>query len=409
VSTILTVIAPAAQAASASKTLVIASDLPLDSTDFASSDSINKAISLYLKEIDYKAGKFKVSLQIYDDSTTAVGGWDPTRCAANAIAHVAHSAEVAVMGTFNSGCSKLEVPILNQAPKGPLLIVSNANTNPGLTKSWGAGEPDLYYPTGLRNYARVCTTDDQQGAADAEFLKSKGVKSVYVLNDSRSYGIGVAEAFTSKAKALGIKVLSTGPDGQGWDPTQSDYTAIFQKILPLHPEAIFAGGAYSNNGAAIIKDKVAVLGDNLKVKFMAPDGFSGYPAFLAAPEAQGAYLSFAGLSDALLTKTQPHGVAAKFLTAYQSAYGVAPVGSYPIYGVSAIQVILAAIAKSDGTRKSITNAVFSGAGITIPLSTSVLDQTISINTLTGDTTAKNVTIEQVEHNEEVTLQGWAVK
>jgi branched-chain amino acid transport system substrate-binding protein len=303
VSTILTVIAPAAQAASASKTLVIASDLPLDSTDFASSDSINKAISLYLKEIDYKAGKFKVSLQIYDDSTTAVGGWDPTRCAANAIAHVAHSAEVAVMGTFNSGCSKLEVPILNQAPKGPLLIVSNANTNPGLTKSWGAGEPDLYYPTGLRNYARVCTTDDQQGAADAEFLKSKGVKSVYVLNDSRSYGIGVAEAFTSKAKALGIKVLSTGPDGQGWDPTQSDYTAIFQKILPLHPEAIFAGGAYSNNGAAIIKDKVAVLGDNLKVKFMAPDGFSGYPAFLAAPEAQGAYLSFAGLSDALLTKT----------------------------------------------------------------------------------------------------------
>ena len=67
------------------------------------------------------------------------------------------------MGTYNSGCAKLEVPVLNQDPTGPMLMVSHANTNPGLTKTWDPGEPDKYYPTGKRNYARVITTDDYQG------------------------------------------------------------------------------------------------------------------------------------------------------------------------------------------------------------------------------------------------------
>ena len=39
---------------------------------------------------------------------------------------------------------------------------------------------------------------------------------------------------------------------------------------------------------------------------------------------------------------------------------------YPLYGVAAMQVILAAIEKSDGTRKGVTEAVLSGEGITIP-------------------------------------------
>ena len=420
----VTIAAPSAIAASSStKTLVIASDLPLDPTDFDSNDSTNKAIELYLKEIGYKAGNYKVSFKVYDDSTASAGAWDPSQCATNAQEHVADKAEVAVMGTYNSGCAKIEVPILNQDPSGPMLMVSDANTNPGLTKAWNPGEPDIYYPTGLRNYARVCTTDDQQGAAGAEFLKSVGVKNVYVLNDTQTYGQGVAQAFTTKAKAIGLNVLSSGPYGEGWDPTQTDYTALFQKIQGIFSssdapgtDAIYAGGIYTNNGATLIKDKVAVLGDNTKVRFMAPDGFTGYPAFNSAPEAQGAYLSFAGLSNTLLTKSQPHGTAAKFLAAYQKAYGKAPTGSYPIYGVAAVQVILAAIAKSNGTRKSVTSQVFSGTGITIPAATSVLGKAVHISTgqgtetvAAGDTTAKDITIEQVQNNNENTLEAWTVK
>src|SRR2546430_15252734 len=73
------------------------------------------------------------------------------------------------MGTYNSGCAKLEVPKLNQDTTGPLLMISNANTNPGLTKKWDANEPEKHYPSGKRNYARAMTTDDIQGPAGARF------------------------------------------------------------------------------------------------------------------------------------------------------------------------------------------------------------------------------------------------
>ena len=50
---------------------------------------------------------------------------------------------------------------------GPLAIVSPANTSPGITTTGpGAdpGEPNKYYPTGKRNYARVVANDQFQGA-----------------------------------------------------------------------------------------------------------------------------------------------------------------------------------------------------------------------------------------------------
>ena len=57
-------------------------------------------------------------------------------------------------------------------PSGPVLMVSPANTNVGLTKKWDPGEPQKYYPTGVRNYARVVATDDIQGPADAMWSKA---------------------------------------------------------------------------------------------------------------------------------------------------------------------------------------------------------------------------------------------
>ena len=393
----------------ATKTLVISSDLPLQGSSFDSNDSTNKAIELYLKSIKYKAGKYTVSFKKYDDATAAAGSWDAAKCAANAQAHVANKNEVAVMGTYNSGCAKIIVPVLNQDPKGPMLMVSDANTNPGLTKAWNPGEPEVYYPTGARNYARVCTTDDNQGSAAAQFAKSIGVKSVYVLNDTQTYGQGVAQAFTTEAKKQGLKVLSSGATGQGWDTLQSDYTALFQKIAPLKPDMVYFAGIYDNNGGQLLKAKVAVLGNNTKVKLMAPDGFTGYPQFNSDPNAAGAYLSFAGLSNELLVKASPNGAGAKFLKSYKATYKKDPVGSYPIYGVAALQVILAAIAKSDGTRKSVTSAVFGGDGINIPANKSVLGKALQIDTVTGDTTAKDITIEQVVGGVEKTLKAWTVK
>src|SRR5262249_32260517 len=159
-------------------------------------------------------------------------------------------------------------------------MVSHANTNPGLTKAWDPGEPDKYYPSGKRNYARVITTDDYQGTAAARFAKELGIKSVYILDDRETYGQGVAKAFHDEATKQGINVLGT----EGWDGKQPNYTALFTGIKAKNPDAVYIGGIYDNNGGQLVKDKVKVLGDNTKVKLIAPDGFTGYPDFDKLPE-----------------------------------------------------------------------------------------------------------------------------
>ena len=178
--------------------LVISTDLPLQGSSASTSESTNNMIELYLEQVGHKAGKYNVTLKTYDDSTAAKGAWDDAACAKNATDHVANEAEVAVMGTYNSGCAKIEVPTLNQDSTGPMLMVSHANTNPGLTKPWETGEPDKYFPTGTRNYARVVTTDDYQGQGAAQFaVEDLKVKKAFVLNDNQTYGLGVAKALAT--------------------------------------------------------------------------------------------------------------------------------------------------------------------------------------------------------------------
>ena len=384
-----------AGSASAGKTLTIGTDLPLQGTQANQSADTNKMIQLYLDEQGNKAGNFKIKLKPYDDSTAAKGQWDDAACAANAKAHVANTSEVAVMGTFNSGCALIEIPTLNQAPNGPMLMVSHANTNVGLTKVWDPGTPGKYYPTGKRSYARVVTTDDYQGTAAANFAaQTLKVKSVYILNDNQVYGIGVARAFETQAKKNGLKILGNDP----WDSKASNYTALFQKIKSQNPGMIYFGGIYDNNGGQLIKDKVSVLGSNAKIPLMVPDGFTGVADEQKLPQAQGEYLTFAGLTSGQLVKAG--GPGAKLFAAFKTKYGHTPVSSYPLYGVGAIQVILAAIAKSDGTRAGVTNAVFSGAGISIPAAESVTGKEIVINPKTGDTSAKDITVEIMKNNTE---------
>ena len=376
--------------------LVISTDLPLQGASASTSDSTNKMIQLYLDQVGGKAGKYSVTLKTYDDSTAAKGAWDDAACAKNATDHVANTNEVAVMGTYNSGCAKIEVPTLNNDSSGPMLMISHANTNPGLTKKWDTGEPEKYYPTGVRNYARVITTDDYQGQGAAAFaFNDLKVKKAFVLNDNQTYGLGVAKAFAESAKKLGIEIVGE----QAWDAKQPNYTALYQGVKASGADLVYLGGIYDNNGGQLIKDKVAVLGKNDgAVKLFAPDGFTGYPDMVKLPESAGMYLTFAGLTQDQLVKAGGAGV--KLFEAYKAKFGKDPDGSYPLYGVAAVQVILAAIAASDGTRKGVNAAVLSGSGITIPADQSVTGKEIKIDPATGDTSARDLTIEIVKDNKE---------
>ena len=394
--------AAAAAGAAAPGALVISSDLPLQGASAdASKDTIN-ALNLVLEQQGGKAGKYAITLKSYDNATAAKGGWDDATCSKNAGDHVANKTEVAVMGTFNSGCAKIEVPVLNQDPTGPMLMLSHANTNPGLTKAWDPGEPDKYYPTKVRNYARVVATDDFQGAAGAQFAaKDLGIKKCVVLNDAQTYGVGVAKAFETAAKAVGIEIVATA----AWSKDQPNYTALFEGFKGKSPDCIYLGGINDNNGEQLIRDKVSVLGPNTgAVKLIAPDGFSGFPTVKKLAEAQDMYITFAGLPSSELVKAG--GAGAKFVADFKTKFGHDPASNYAIYGAAALQYILAAVEKSDGTRKGVRDAAFSG--ITIPADKSVIGKAFGIDPTSGDVTVRDMSIELMKGNDETFLKAWPV-
>jgi branched-chain amino acid transport system substrate-binding protein len=328
------------------QTVKIVSDLPLQGSTAAQTEQMNNAIELYLQEIGNKVGNYTIEFEAFDDSTAAKGAWDEATCAANARKFVEDESIVGVIGTFNSGCAKIEVPIANEAS---LAYVSPANTAVGLTHEGpGAesGEPDKYYPTGVRNYARVVTSDDVQGQIDAAYMKDElGVQSVFILDDKDAYGKGVADAFEIAANDIGLEVAGH----EGWDANASNYKALFTKIKATGADGIFIGGISCFNGGQLIKDKVGVLGDNEAVKVVVSDGFVVQSLFEEAGEdnLEGTY----GSAPTLNPDDLP-GEGKEFIAKVEEQFG--PPEVYTAYAVAALQVLLAALEQSDGTREGVT-------------------------------------------------------
>jgi branched-chain amino acid transport system substrate-binding protein len=368
---------------------LIASDLPLQGSGRAQTVQMTKAIAYILKQHGWKAGKYTLAYQSCDDSTAQAGKWDSGRTSANANAYAQDSSVTGVIGTFNSGAAEIIVPVLNRAPNGPIAMVSPANTYVGLTHGGPgtvAGEPGKYYPTGKRNYARVVAADDYQGAADALLAKSLGVKKVFILNDKEAYGLGVASNFRNAATKLGIKTVGF----TAWDGKASSYQALAVKIKASGAQGVFLGGLICENGGKVIKDIRA--GVPASVKIMLPDGFTPASATIkeAGSAAQGATISVAGLPNSALK-----GAGKTFITDFTKAVGVPD--PYAVYAAQATEVMVQAIAQSNGTRADVTKQLFK-----INLKNSILGN-VSFNS-NGDVTSNPVTIYKVTGNSAPTLK-----
>ena len=353
---------------------IVASDLPLQGSGRTQTEQMVDAIKFIFKQQNYKAGKYTVGFQSCDDSTAQAGKWDSGKCSTNANSYATNKGVIGVIGTFNSGCAEIIIPILNRANPGPVGMVSPANTYVGLTHKGPAiapGEPDKYYPNGKRNYTRIVAADDFQGAADALLTKQLGYKSVFILNDKEAYGLGVANDYQNSAEALGLKIAGF----TAWDPKASSYEALATRIKNTGAETIFLGGLICENGAKLIKDLRAVLG--AKYPLIAPDGFSDFTA--NGPAAADMYVSVAGIPPEKLS-----GPGKTFVDDFGAQIGT-QVNPYAAYAAQAAVVMLDAIAKSDGSRGAVTNQLFQ---------TNITDGilgTFSINE-NGDTTANPVTV-----------------
>jgi branched-chain amino acid transport system substrate-binding protein len=370
---------------------LIASDLPLQGSGRTQTVQMTEAIKFVLKQHGFKAGKYKIGYQSCDDATAQAGKWASEKCSANANAYAQNKSVIGVIGTFNSGCAEIIIPVLNRAPGGPVAMVSPANTYVGLTHTGpgtAAGEPNKYYPTGKRNYIRIVAADDFQGAADAMNAKQLGLKSVYILNDKEAYGQGVATDFKNSLTELGVKVAGFS----AWNGKASSYTGLATKIKASGADAVFLGGLVCENGGKLIKDLRSVLGNN--VTLLAPDGFTPISAVVegAGKAAEGMYVSVAGQPNENLPAAGKTFV--KNFGATQSGGNVDP---YSSYAAQSAVVLLDAIAKSDGTRTSVANQL---------LKTKVTNGILGNFTINqnGDTSSNPVTMYLIKGGKQTTYK-----
>ena len=357
---------------------IIASDLPLQGSGRTQTVQMTEAIKFILKQHNFKAGKYKIGYQSCDDATAQAGKWASEKCSANANAYAQDKSLIGVIGTFNSGCAEIVIPVLNRAPDGPVGMISPANTYVGLTHGGpgtAPGEPDKYYPTGQRNYIRIVAADDFQGAADALNAQKLGLKKTYILNDKEAYGLGVATDFKNSLTNLGLK-----PAGfSAWNGKASSYTGLATRIKAAGADSVFLGGLICENGGKLIKDLRTVLGKG--VTLLAPDGFTPISAVVdgAGNAAEGLYVSVAGQPNENLGPTGK-----KFVKDFSAQIGGKKPDPYAAYAAQSAEVLLTAIQNSDGTRKSVTEQLFK---------TKVTDGIIGTFTINqnGDTSSNPVT------------------
>jgi branched-subunit amino acid ABC-type transport system permease component/ABC-type branched-subunit amino acid transport system substrate-binding protein len=252
------------------------------------------------------------------------------------------------IGTYNSGAAKVSMPILNQAG---LLMISPANTSPGLTKTGlgEPGEPEVYFPSGKRNYVRVVPADDLQGTLAADWAFEMGVKSVYIIDDTEVYGKGIANMFEERCEELSIRVLGH----ESIDANSQEFKSLMTTIKSKQPDLIYFGGTTQTKGGQLAKDMVTV---GVNAKLMAPDGCFEESFIQSAGEAalnDRCFITFGGLPPESLT-----GKGAEFAKKYQAKHGVIP-QAYAIYGYEAANVALEAIRRANKKdRAAIVDAAF---------------------------------------------------
>jgi branched-chain amino acid transport system substrate-binding protein len=312
-------------------TLTIYSSLPLQGTARGQSTAVINGEELALDAVGGKVGKYKIKYVSLDDSTTQNPGTaDEAKTAQNARQAVRDKSTIFYLGEFNSGGTKVSLPILNKAG---IPQISPSNTYSGLTTNEPGtepGEPDKYYPTGKRTYARVVPRDKIQGAALVSVMKSDGCKTVTLWDDKTTYGAGLAKNIQQSAGPAGLTIENR----QGTDKNSPNYRSIASKIKS---DCFVWAGVTGENGIQVYKDAAAAAPN---AKLYGPDGVTeeaftnpkkgGIPAAIGAR----VKLTVATLGTKELPKAAP------ILAKYKAKYHTQTVDPYAIYGYETMALAL---------------------------------------------------------------------
>src|SRR3954453_712981 len=373
---------------SGSKTLTIYSSLPLQGASRVQTEALVNGAKLALEQSGGKVGNFKINYQSLDDSTAQAGSWTPEAESANALKASQDKNVAAYIGAFNSGASKISIPILSEAG---VPQISPANTYVGLTTNEPGsepGEPNKYYPTGNRTYVRIVPKDTIQAAALVTVMKQDGCTKVAMTNDKEVYGAGLARNIELSAKTQGVTIASN----DAIDKNAPNYRSLASKAKTAGADCFLYSGITANNAVQQFKDFAAALGPDAKL--YGPDGVAetgfvsekdgGIPKALD-PRVK---VTVATLSP---DQYPPDGQA--FFKDFTTKYGVDNPDPYAIYGYEAMKLALDAIKRSgDGSKEAIKKALFETKDRDSVLGTYSIDEN-------GDTTLTDHGVYKVVNGE----------
>src|SRR6201987_3664715 len=240
----------------ADKVVKMGITLPPTGADADDATLIKNGALLAIEEANAKGGVagYKIETVVYDSGTATAGQYDPAQAATNTKKLVSDPLVVANVGRKMSGEGKAMTPILSEAD---LATITPSSTNPDITNPAFAGQ---FKPKGRAIYFRTVTTDAFQGPNMANYMaRTLKIKSVYVLDDSGAYGVGIADSYQKQAEKLGIKVL--GRDQL--NPKEGDYATVLTKIKALKPDALYYGGV-AQAGVKLAKQAHDIIPDMIK-------------------------------------------------------------------------------------------------------------------------------------------------
>jgi len=320
--------------ANAQKTIKVGVSLPLTGADAEDAIHVKNGIQMAADEVNAAggAGGYKIDLVVYDSGTASAGQYDPAQAATNAKKFVGDAMVVGAIGPMMSGEGKAMTPILSEAN---LATITPSSTNPDITNPAFAAQ---YKPKGKAIYFRTVTTDAFQGPNMANWMHDKlKIKTVYVLDDSGAYGVGIADSFQKQAEKIGIKVL--GRDQL--NPKEADYTTILTKIKALKPDALYYGGV-GQAGVKLAKQAYDVIPNMIKA---GGDGMQGQSILkgVGFPAVEGWYC----------TNASPHVTedpgTADWAKRYKAKFNNAPYDDYTITAYDAMLAMADAIKRVAAT------------------------------------------------------------
>ncbi|HVA85030.1 MAG TPA: branched-chain amino acid ABC transporter substrate-binding protein [Candidatus Saccharimonadales bacterium] len=319
---------PAASAAG-NINVKIGIELPMTGGEAPNGVPTANGVALALSQLSVPG--FNITIEQEDD---AVNGKHNANQGATNIQTLANDSSVLfVVGPFNSNVAQAEIPVSNGAG---LMQCSPANTAVSLTKGPSAVTLRPTNPTKIA-YVRVATTDDNQGAAGADIAYNiVGAKTAYVLDDTQTYGKGLADGFTTAYTTLGGKILKR----DGVPDSTTDFTSYVTTAQGLNPAYVFYGGV-TTSGLGLFRHQMAQQGI-ANIPFGGGDGINDGSAATAS-----SFLNIAGPAGDMNTYSTVAAIhdipnAGAFTAAYKAKFNTDP-GAYSAPAYACTQVFLAAL------------------------------------------------------------------